>query len=172
MPASKKDLRAQKQKANIKAGIGDEKGRLPSQTKVVRYYGYYDGARFHAFQCCYCIWTASELPWCITLPRMPLWWQAALCASSRSGWSRKMNRFFLNWEEGMRGGRGSKLFKQQRGKDSARLNWARTLLPAPRKSIEFSRDESERGRFEEGKWWGSSGLIHLLGQSSCWQQAR
>jgi len=33
MPASKKDLRAQKQKANIKAGIGDEKGRLPSQTK-------------------------------------------------------------------------------------------------------------------------------------------
>ena len=35
MPASKKDLRAQKQKANIKAGIGDEKGRLPSQTKVV-----------------------------------------------------------------------------------------------------------------------------------------
>ena len=43
MPASKKDLRAQKQKANIKAGIGDEKGRLPSQTKVVRvnfYVGY------------------------------------------------------------------------------------------------------------------------------------
>ena len=36
MPASKKDLRAQKQKANIKAGIGDEKGRLPSQTKVAR----------------------------------------------------------------------------------------------------------------------------------------
>jgi len=33
MPASKKDLRAQKQKANIKAGIGDEKGRLPSQNK-------------------------------------------------------------------------------------------------------------------------------------------
>ena len=42
MPASKKDLRAQKQKANIKAGIGDEKGRLPSQTKVVRNYVYYD----------------------------------------------------------------------------------------------------------------------------------
>ena len=43
MPASKKDLRAQKQKANIKAGIGDEKGRLPSQTKVARvnfYVGY------------------------------------------------------------------------------------------------------------------------------------
>ena len=103
MPASKKDLRAQKQKANIKAGIGDEKGRLPSQTKVV--------TRQLLRRLCeiswYCTYTASELPWRITLLRMPLWWQAALCASSRSGWSRKMNRFFLNWEETMRGGRAS-----------------------------------------------------------------
>ena len=34
MPASKKDLRAQKQKKNVEAGIGDAKGRLPSQVKV------------------------------------------------------------------------------------------------------------------------------------------
>jgi len=33
MPASKKDLRAQKQKKNVEAGIGDAKGRLPSQVK-------------------------------------------------------------------------------------------------------------------------------------------
>ena len=37
MPASKKDLRAQKQKQNIAAGIGDAKGRLPSQNKVGRF---------------------------------------------------------------------------------------------------------------------------------------
>ena len=36
MPASKKDLRAAKQKANVKAGIGDANGRLPSQNKVGR----------------------------------------------------------------------------------------------------------------------------------------
>ena len=34
MPQSKKDLRAQKQRANIKAGIGDEKGRIASNQKV------------------------------------------------------------------------------------------------------------------------------------------
>ena len=34
MPASKKDLRAKKQKDNVKAGIGDANGRLPSQNKV------------------------------------------------------------------------------------------------------------------------------------------
>ena len=61
MPASKKDLRAQKQKANIKAGIGDEKGRLPSQTKVVRDYVYYDTAKFLALKWCYLTETASEL---------------------------------------------------------------------------------------------------------------
>ena len=33
MPASKKDLRAAKQKANVKAGIGDASGKLPSQNK-------------------------------------------------------------------------------------------------------------------------------------------
>merc|ERR1711983_67906 len=33
MPQSKKDLRAQKQRANIKAGIGDEKGRIASNQK-------------------------------------------------------------------------------------------------------------------------------------------
>ena len=37
MPASKKDLRAQKQKKNVEAGIGDAKGRLPSQVKVCRF---------------------------------------------------------------------------------------------------------------------------------------
>ena len=34
MPQSKKDLRAQKQRANVKAGIGDEKGRVASNQKV------------------------------------------------------------------------------------------------------------------------------------------
>lgn len=34
MPASKKDLRAAKQKANVQAGIGDAKGKLPSQDKA------------------------------------------------------------------------------------------------------------------------------------------
>merc|ERR1711884_783922 len=34
MPQSKKDLRAQKQRANQKAGIGDEKGRLPANQKA------------------------------------------------------------------------------------------------------------------------------------------
>ena len=34
MPASKKDLKKQQQKANIKEGIGDAKGRMPSRTKV------------------------------------------------------------------------------------------------------------------------------------------
>lgn len=33
MPASKKTLRNQQQKKNQAAGIGDEKGRLPAQTK-------------------------------------------------------------------------------------------------------------------------------------------
>jgi len=33
MPASKKDLRAQKQKKNIAAGIGDEHGRIASNQK-------------------------------------------------------------------------------------------------------------------------------------------
>lgn len=33
MPASKKTLRNQQQQKNKAAGIGDEKGRLPSQTK-------------------------------------------------------------------------------------------------------------------------------------------
>jgi ribosomal protein L34E len=33
MPASKKDLRAQKQKKNVAAGIGDEKGRIASHVK-------------------------------------------------------------------------------------------------------------------------------------------
>ena len=35
MPQSKKDLRAQKQRQNMKAGIGDEKGRLPANQKVL-----------------------------------------------------------------------------------------------------------------------------------------
>ena len=34
MPQSKKDLRTQKQKKNVEAGIGDAKGRIPSRTKV------------------------------------------------------------------------------------------------------------------------------------------
>ena len=34
MPASKKDLKKNQQKKNVAAGIGDEKGRLPSQNKV------------------------------------------------------------------------------------------------------------------------------------------
>ena len=34
MPQSKKDLRAQKQKKNKEAGIGDEKGRIASNQKV------------------------------------------------------------------------------------------------------------------------------------------
>merc|ERR1711944_398443 len=34
MPQSKKDLRAQKQRQNMKAGIGDEKGRLPANQKA------------------------------------------------------------------------------------------------------------------------------------------
>jgi len=33
MPQSKKDLRAAKQRANVKAGIGDEKGRVASHQK-------------------------------------------------------------------------------------------------------------------------------------------
>jgi len=33
VPQSKKDLRANQQKKNIAAGIGDEKGRLPSNNK-------------------------------------------------------------------------------------------------------------------------------------------
>ena len=34
MPQSKKDLRTAKQKANKEAGIGDDKGKLPSNNKV------------------------------------------------------------------------------------------------------------------------------------------
>ena len=34
MPASKKDLKKQQQKQNMKDGIGDAKGRIPSRTKV------------------------------------------------------------------------------------------------------------------------------------------
>jgi len=34
MPASKKDLKKQQQKKNMAAGIGDDKGRLPSQVKA------------------------------------------------------------------------------------------------------------------------------------------
>ena len=34
MPASKKDLKKLQQKKNVEAGIGDDKGRLPSQVKV------------------------------------------------------------------------------------------------------------------------------------------
>jgi len=34
MPASKKDLKKLKQKQNVAAGIGDEKGRLPSNNKA------------------------------------------------------------------------------------------------------------------------------------------
>ena len=34
MPASKKDLKKNAQKKNVAAGIGDEKGRLPSNNKV------------------------------------------------------------------------------------------------------------------------------------------
>jgi hypothetical protein len=34
MPASKKDIKKLQQKKNVAAGIGDEKGRLPSQNKV------------------------------------------------------------------------------------------------------------------------------------------
>lgn len=34
MPASKKTLRNQKQKQNVAAGIGDEKGRVASNQKV------------------------------------------------------------------------------------------------------------------------------------------
>lgn len=33
MPASKKDIKKQQQKKNVAAGIGDEKGRLPSNNK-------------------------------------------------------------------------------------------------------------------------------------------
>jgi len=33
MPASKKDLRANKQKKNVALGIGDEKGRIASNNK-------------------------------------------------------------------------------------------------------------------------------------------
>jgi len=38
MPASKKDLRANKQKKNVAAGIGDEKGRIASNNKVSNKY--------------------------------------------------------------------------------------------------------------------------------------
>ena len=34
MPASKKTLKKQEQKKNQAAGIGDEKGRIPSRVKV------------------------------------------------------------------------------------------------------------------------------------------
>ena len=34
MPASKKDLKKAQQKKNVAAGIGDEKGRVASRTKV------------------------------------------------------------------------------------------------------------------------------------------
>ena len=34
MPASKKDLKKLKQKQNVANGIGDEKGKLPSNNKV------------------------------------------------------------------------------------------------------------------------------------------
>ena len=34
MPASKKDLKKLAQKKNVAAGIGDDKGRLPSNNKV------------------------------------------------------------------------------------------------------------------------------------------
>ena len=34
MPQSKKDLRNQKQKDNVKAGIGDAKGKIASNPKV------------------------------------------------------------------------------------------------------------------------------------------
>lgn len=34
MPASKKDLKKAQQKQNVAKGIGDEKGRIPSRTKV------------------------------------------------------------------------------------------------------------------------------------------
>ena len=34
MPQSKKDLRTQKQKKNVEAGIGDAKGRIASNIKV------------------------------------------------------------------------------------------------------------------------------------------
>jgi hypothetical protein len=33
MPASKKDLKKAQHKKNVEAGIGDEKGRIPSQNK-------------------------------------------------------------------------------------------------------------------------------------------
>ena len=36
MPASKKDLKKLKQKQNVAAGIGDAKGRLPSNNKVTK----------------------------------------------------------------------------------------------------------------------------------------
>ena len=34
MPQSKKDLRTQKQKKNVEAGIGDAKGKIASNPKV------------------------------------------------------------------------------------------------------------------------------------------
>ena len=34
MPASKKDLKKAQQKKNVAAGVGDDKGRLPSNNKV------------------------------------------------------------------------------------------------------------------------------------------
>jgi hypothetical protein len=40
MPASKKDLKKNQQKKNVAAGIGDEKGRLPSQNKVATFGSY------------------------------------------------------------------------------------------------------------------------------------
>ena len=36
MPASKKTLKKQEQRKNQAAGIGDEKGRIPSRVKVER----------------------------------------------------------------------------------------------------------------------------------------
>ena len=38
MPQSKKDLRAQKQRQNVKDGIGDAKGRVASNQKVISTY--------------------------------------------------------------------------------------------------------------------------------------
>jgi len=37
MPASKKGLKKQEQKKNREAGVGDEKGRLPSRVKVTNF---------------------------------------------------------------------------------------------------------------------------------------
>ena len=38
MPQSKKDLRAQKQRQNVKDGVGDAKGRVASNQKVISTY--------------------------------------------------------------------------------------------------------------------------------------